>query len=99
MVLFLLGHSFFAGIVAAFYLTAALQLFIEQFEASIALFLPLGYIASAAVGYAVLFVYRRLEPRISFARLLVGNLSFLFISVGILGVLSVLPVGGAGLAA
>ena len=96
-VVFLFIHTFFQGVVIAFYNTGANALFLEQFrddqqflfiEGDYRHFLPIGYIASAALGFVVANAYRKVERRTSFKHLLLGSFGFLLISVGALSVIS-----------
>ena len=71
----LIAHSLFIGLFSAFFLTASNALFLARFEIS---FLPLGYIATAVVGYFALMLFSRLQQKVPLQRLLVLNLVFVF---------------------
>lgn len=79
-VLCLLVHSFFSGIVVAFYFSAATALFLEEFDSDL---LPPVYIGSAVVVFLVSLLYRRAAERYSLGTLSIQTLSFLCVSVGI----------------
>ena len=70
----LICHSLFNGVFAAFFLTAANALFLDRFEIS---YLPLAYIAAAAVGYLAVLLFSRLEKAVGVGALLVTNLALL----------------------
>lgn len=73
-VAFLLAHSLFNGVFSAFFLTASNALFLDRFEIS---WLPVAYIAAAAVGYVAIMLFSRLEKAVGVAALLVTNLAAL----------------------
>lgn len=75
----LVVHSLFNGVFCAFFLTAANALFLDRFEIS---FLPLAYIAAAAVGYVAVLAFSRLEKSAGVAALLVANLAVLLVVSG-----------------
>lgn len=70
----LVAHSLFNGVFSAFFLTAANALFLSRFEIS---WLPLAYIAAAAVGYVAVLAFSRLERALGIGPLLVTNLATL----------------------
>jgi HEAT repeat protein len=70
----LIGHSLFNGVFCAFFLTAANALFLDRFEIS---YLPLAYIAAAAVGYLAILLFSRLEKAVGVGTLLITNLAIL----------------------
>lgn len=78
-VAFLLAHSLFNGVFSAFFLTAANALFLDRFEIS---YLPLAYIAAAAVGYVTIMAFSRLEKTAGVATLLVTNVAALLVLSG-----------------
>lgn len=75
----LVVHSLFNGVFCAFFLTAANALFLDRFEIS---FLPLAYIAAAAVGYVAILAFSRLEKAAGVAALLVTNVAALLLLSG-----------------
>lgn len=75
----LIGHSLFNGVFSAFFLTAANALFLSRFEIS---YLPLAYIAAAAVGYVAVLAFSKLEKAFGIRVLLVTNLSALLVLAG-----------------
>lgn len=74
----MLAHSFFMGLAAVFFETAASALFLARFGSAT---LPYVYVAAALLNTAVGFAYARLSPRTSFARLMAGTLWLLVGSV------------------
>ena len=75
----LIGHSLFNGVFSAFFLTAANALFLSRFEIS---YLPLAYIAAAAVGYVAVLAFSKLEKAFGIGVLLVTNLAALLVLSG-----------------
>ena len=67
----LLGHSLFNGVFSAFFLTAANALFLSRFEIT---WLPVAYIAAAAVGYLAVLAFSRFEKAFGVRALVVANL-------------------------
>jgi HEAT repeat protein len=72
----LIAHSLFVGVFAAFFLTAANALFLDRFEIA---FLPLAYIAAGALGYLALMLFSRAQRAVPVQRLLVANLAVLLL--------------------
>ena len=81
----LVGHSLFNGIFSAFFLTAANALFLSRFPIS---YLPLAYIAAAAVGYLAVLAFSKLEKSFGITVLLVTNLAALLVLSGTFWVLA-----------
>jgi hypothetical protein len=72
--------SLFLGIFSAFFLSAALSLFLAGFDISV---LPYAYIASALVGYAAVTLFSRLGRRLSPPALLSVSLLAVLTLVGL----------------
>jgi ATP:ADP antiporter, AAA family len=77
----LVAHSLFVGLFSAFFLTSANALFLARFEIA---FLPVAYIATAAVGYVALMLFSRLLKSVPLPRALVVNLAFLLVAAAAL---------------
>ena len=88
----MLAHSFAMGLTTVFFETAASALFLSHFESST---LPWVYLAAAATSAATGVVYTNLLGRLSFRRLMLGTLGFLFLTTLALRVgLWLAPAGG-----
>jgi AAA family ATP:ADP antiporter len=80
-VFLLFGYSFCIGISYAFLYTTATSLFLSNFETNM---LPYAYMGGGLFSYALWLFYQRLEPKVSFSRLLVLGSHFLLLSLSLL---------------
>jgi AAA family ATP:ADP antiporter len=79
LVRLLLLNFFLLGAAFNFTQTAAFTLFLVKFDAQS---LPYVYITNAVVVSLITFIYLKLGERLSFSKLLVFNLAFLFLVIG-----------------
>lgn len=79
-------YSFFMGIAIAFFYTATISMFLENFERKT---LPYAYIASGIVGYILWYFYAQFQKKLIYAKLLAGSVWFLLITVALLAIMNV----------
>ena len=91
LVSLLLAHSFWIGLARIFTRTAALTLFLVQFDAGN---LPYTYIGVSIIATLISLAYLKLGERLSFSNLLIANLCFLLLTL--IGFRLGLELSGAG---
>ena len=82
-ILMLITYSFFMGLSIAFYFTATISDFLTNFDITL---LPYTYILSGVLGYFLWLAWSYLEKKVPFTTRVMMGITFLVITVTILGV-------------